>query len=404
MAGILLMVWMSTSDGATEPIIPSAPQLAATAYLLIDATTGKVLADHNSGQRLPLASLTKIMTSFVGAEAIQRGTIKLDDEVPVSVRAWKMEGSRMFIQEGTKVRLEDLVRGVVIQSGNDASVALAEHIAGSEDAFADLMNQHAIRLGMTDSHFVNSTGLPHENHYSTATDLAKLTVALINRFPKHFEIYREKSFVYNGISQMNRNSLLFRDKTVDGVKTGYTEAAGYCLVSSALRNGMRLVSVVMGATSEAARAAESQKLLTYGFRYYETVDLYKRDESLRKVRVWGGTHNSINLGLAENITITIPRGARDSLDAEMELASEIHAPLRQGQELGRLKITAAGTQTQSRPLVALNAVEEAGFFQRLMGLDKFVFPEDFWRRSTRTGPMRWKMRRRSSFPVITQSR
>jgi D-alanyl-D-alanine carboxypeptidase (penicillin-binding protein 5/6) len=359
----LLTIWLSVASAASEPIIPAPPQLAASAYLLIEATTGKVLVDFNSGQRLPPASLTKMMTSYVAASELERGTISKADMVSISVRAWRMQGSRMFIQEGTKVKLDDLLRGIVIQSGNDASVALAEHIAGSEEAFADLMNQHVLRLGMVDTNFVNSTGWPDENHYTSARDLANLAIGLINSHPEHYKIYSEKTFTFNDITQRNRNSLLFRDNTVDGVKTGHTEAAGYCLVSSAMRNGMRLVSVVMGANSESSRSTESQKLLTYGFRYFETVNLYKRNVSLRKVRVWGGTHQSINLGLEQDVVLTIPRGSRDNLMANVEINKEIHAPLQKGQQLGSLTI--AGGTSLSTPLVALNAVEEAGFFSQL---------------------------------------
>ncbi len=362
---LVTIFWMASSTGAYDPIIPAPPQLAASAYLLMDAKTGKVLVEHNSQQRLPPASLTKIMTSYIGASELARGTIALDDEVLISVKAWRMEGSRMFIQEGTSVRLDDLLRGVIIQSGNDASVALAEHIAGSEGAFADVMNQQSVRLGMSNSHFVNATGLPDEDHYTTAADLATLTIALINQFPEHYRIYSERTFTYNDIPQRNRNKLLFRDKTVDGVKTGHTEAAGYCLVASSERDGMRLVSVVMGTSSEAGRATESQKLLTYGFRYYETVDLYGGGDALKKVRVWGGTHDSIDLGLAAGISLTIPRGARDSLKANMQIDAEIHAPLVNGQELGTLTVSTGSSETLSRPLVALNAVSPAGFFSRM---------------------------------------
>jgi serine-type D-Ala-D-Ala carboxypeptidase (penicillin-binding protein 5/6) len=350
---------------ASEPIIPAPPQLAAQGYLLIDAVTGTVLVEHNSKQRLPPASLTKIMTSFVAATEIEGGTTGLQDSVNVSVKAWRMEGSRMFIKEGSQVTVQDLLRGIVIQSGNDASVALAEHIAGSEEAFVDVMNQQASRLGMKDTNFVNTTGLPDENHFTTAADLATLTIALIERFPEHYKLYSEKYFTYNNIRQPNRNSLLWRDNTVDGVKTGHTAAAGYCLVASAQRDGMRLVSVVMGTASEEARASESQKLMTYGFRYYETVALYSGDESLKKVRVWGGSHGSINLGLENDIVVTIPRGARDNLAAHMDISSEITAPLTKGQALGTLTVRMNEEVLLSSTLVALNAVEEAGFFSRL---------------------------------------
>ncbi|MDZ7684132.1 MAG: D-alanyl-D-alanine carboxypeptidase family protein [Gammaproteobacteria bacterium] len=290
---ILASLPMATT---AEAIIPAPPQLAAEAWMLVDGKTGEVLVEHNSEQRLPPASLTKIMTSYVAAAELKRGTISMNDMVNISVKAWRMEGSRMFIQEGTQVRFEDLLRGVIIQSGNDASVALAEHIAGGEDAFAGMMNQQAARLGMANTNFVNATGLPHENHYTTPADLVKLTRSLIRDYPDHYDMYAEKYFTYNDIRQPNRNSLLWRDPSVDGVKTGHTEAAGYCLIAAAERDGMRLVSVVMGADSEEARAMESQKLLTYGFRYFDTLELYAAGESLRDVRVWGGTDESLGSG------------------------------------------------------------------------------------------------------------
>ncbi len=370
---IFFMVALANCSFARVPIIPAAPQLAAEGYLLIDVKTGKVIVDYNSQQRLPPASLTKIMTSFVIATELENGTISDTDQVNISVKAWKMEGSRMFIQEGTRVAVEDLLRGIVIQSGNDASVAMAEHVAGSEDAFVDVMNQQAARLGMKDTHFMNATGLPDENHYSTAADLARLTTALINRFPEHYKLYSEKYFTYNEIKQPNRNLLLWRDNTVDGVKTGHTQAAGYCLVSSAQRDGMRLISVVMGTSSEEARATESQKLLTYGFRYFETVPLYSGDESLNKVRVWHGTHGSINLGLADDVVVTIPRGGRDSLSAHMDINTEIHAPFPKGEALGTLTITMGDDTLLTRPLVALNGVEEAGFFSSLWDSVSLIF-------------------------------
>ena len=368
--------WVAAGSVANEPvIIPEAPGIAANAWLLMDASTGKVLVEQNSQLRLPPASLTKIMTSYVAASELKNGGIKLDDEVLVSVESWKKEGSRMFIQEGTRVSVEDLIRGIVIQSGNDASVALAEHIAGSEDLFVDVMNQQADLLGMTDTHFMNATGLPDENHYTSARDLAKLSVALINNFPEHYKIYSEKSFTYNNISQRNRNTLLFRDNTVDGVKTGYTSAAGYSLVTSSRREDMRLITVVLGASSESSRANESQKLLTYGFRYFETVSLYRQNESLKKVRVWGGTDNAIDIGLAEDIVMTLPRGARNTLEASTIIHNnEVHAPLKVGQELGTLTVKFGDSgDANNYPVVALDKIYSAGFFSRLWGSIQLFF-------------------------------
>ena len=350
---------------AAPAITPLPPQLAAEGYLLIDAATGAALVEFNAEQRLPPASLTKIMTSYVAARAIESGTVSMDDEVNVSVKAWRMGGSRMFIREGTRVRLEDILRGIIIQSGNDASVALAEHIAGSEGAFVDVMNRYAVQLGMENTRFVNATGWPDDNHYTTARDLARLTVALINEYPAHYRMYSEKSFTYADIRQPNRNQLLMRDSSVDGVKTGHTEAAGYCLVASAVRDRMRLISVVMGASSQEVRASESQKLLTYGFRYFETARLYSSDESLRQVRVWGGRHQSVNLGIEEDLMVTISRGGRENLKAEISLDAEVHAPLERGDRLGELQISIPDGETMTIPLVAMNGVRESGFFASL---------------------------------------
>lgn len=347
------------------PIIPAPPQLAAEGYLLLDADTGRVLVEHNSEQRLPPASLTKIMTSYVAAEEIERGTLTETEEVDVSVKAWRMEGSRMFIQEGTKVSVDQLLKGIIIQSGNDASVAMAEHIAGGEDAFADVMNQHAMRLGMSDTNFMNATGLPDEDHYTTASDLAKLTIALINRHPEHYKIYSEKSFRYNEINQSNRNKLLWADRSVDGVKTGHTEAAGYCLVASAVRNNMRLISVVMGTKSEKARATESQKLLSYGFRYFETVRLYDAREILNTVRLWNAEVSSVSMGLGEAVVITLPRGSKGSLSAAMDVESVILGPISAGQALGQLTVSMGDNVVYEGPLIALADIPEAGFFKRM---------------------------------------
>lgn len=367
MRRLLLLLLICSQVNAAPAIIPAPPQLAASGYLLIDARTGKALVEQNAEQRLPPASLTKIMTSYVAAKELALGTISLEDEVDISVEAWRTEGSRMFVREGTKVRLEDLIRGIVIQSGNDASVAVAEHIAGSEAAFADVMNQYAVQLGMVGTNFANSTGLPDDSHYTTAHDLALLTTALINEFPEHYAIYKERSFTYGAPGeqpkrQANRNKLLFRDSTVDGVKTGHTKAAGYCLVASAVRDDMRLISVVMGATSEESRARESQKLLTYGFRYFETARLYGAEEVLKQVRVWGGQHGSIRMGLAEDLLLTIPRGSRQNLQATLSFIDEVHAPVAQGDQLGTLTVTLPEGREISLPLKALNPVKEAGFF------------------------------------------
>ena len=369
----MVAVWGAMTATAAPIIIPAAPQIGAESYLLIDAATGDVLASENARMRLPPASLTKIMTSYIIADEIEQGRITQDDRVPISVKAWRMEGSRMFIREGTEVSVADLLRGIVIQSGNDASVAMAEYIAGDEEAFAGLMTQTAKSLGMNNTNFMNATGLPDEMHYTTAEDLAILTRALINRFPEHYAIYSEKYFSYNDIRQANRNALLWRDDSVDGVKTGHTQAAGYCLVASAMENDTRLISVVMGARDERTRAAESQKLLNYGFRYYETVNLYAAGSSLKRVRVWSGLHESLEVGLDDAITLTIPRGGRDQLKAEINLQDVIEAPIERGKSLGALTLSLGDEMLVERPVVALNPVQEAGWLSSTLDDVQLMF-------------------------------
>ncbi|QSR33795.1 serine-type D-Ala-D-Ala carboxypeptidase [Marinobacterium iners] len=361
---VLLMLVASTAQ-AVSALIPAPPQIAARAYLVMDADTGHVIAADREDERFPPASLTKMMTSYVVEYEIAKGNIALEDMVLVSEKAWRTGGSRMFIQEGTQVSVDDLLHGVIIQSGNDASVALAEHIAGSERAFADLMNQHARLLGMENTHFENATGLPAEDHYSTAIDLAKLGKALINEFPQHYALYSQKYFTYNNIRQPNRNKLLWRDDSVDGIKTGHTDEAGYCLVASAERDDMRLISVVMGSSSEEVRAQESQKLLSYGFRYYRTHALYEAGQVLRDEKVWAGSRDQIRLGVAENLAVTVPRGQTDQLEASIELDKVIKAPVASGDVLGQVQITLQGERVASVPLVALEAVPEGGLFKRI---------------------------------------
>jgi D-alanyl-D-alanine carboxypeptidase (penicillin-binding protein 5/6) len=358
---------------ASPALIPSAPQVSASSYILMDATSGDILIAEDSHKRLPPASLTKMMTAYIVEHEVAEGRINLYDQVPISVKAWKTGGSKMFIKEGTKVVLEDLLKGVVIQSGNDASIALAEYVAGSESAFADIMNQQAKLLGMKDTNFENSTGLPSENHYTTAFDLALLAQAIIMNYPEQYLMYAEKYFTYNSIRQPNRNRLLWRDKSVDGLKTGHTEEAGYCLVSSAERDGMRLISVVMGTNSENARAQESQKLLNYGFRYFETHNLYNAGASLIESTVWLGLASKVQLGLAKEVIITIPRGQKDALKAELLVDPIVKAPLTVGQKLGQLEVTLKGEIIVSEPLVALEPVPEAGFFKRLWDSIKLFF-------------------------------
>ena len=359
---ILACTWIPVQ--AAPVIIPAAPQLAASSYLLVDTDSGEVLVAQNTEQRLPPASLTKIMTGYVVAEELRQKTISLDDEVHISVEAWRTQGSRMFVREGTRVRLEDLLRGVIIQSGNDASVALAEHVAGSEAGFADVMNQYAQLLGMDNTHFVNSTGLPDDNHYTTATDLARLTRSLIDRHPEHYRMYLERNFTYNDIRQSNRNLLLWRDPSVDGVKTGHTDASGYCLVASAKRNDMRLVSVVINSPTADSRTRDSLTLLNYGFRYFETYHLYQADQVLRRMRVFGGSQPDVPLGLREELFVTLPRGLRESVEVMLAIPSVLKAPVETGAELGTLTLSVQDEVVKTVPLQALYGVPQAGFLAR----------------------------------------
>lgn len=350
------------------PPIPAAPQLQATGYLLIDATNGEVLVEQNADQPLPPASLTKMMTAYIAEREIAEGRISFDDKVPVSIKAWKTGGSRMFIREGTEVRLEDLLRGIVIQSGNDASVAVAEYIAGSEDIFADVMNQTAVSLGMTNTQFKNSTGLPQEGHYTTAKDLGILAARTIADFPETYAIYKEKNFTYNGIKQANRNSLLFRDPSVDGLKTGHTEEAGYCLVASAERDGFRLISVVMGTASEKAREQETTKLLQYGFRYFSGQTVFAAGQPLPESarKVWFGESEMVELAPTEPLYVTLPLGRESAIQATLDAPDTLDAPLEAGAIVGNVKIMLGERILAESPVAVAEAVPEGGFFKRMI--------------------------------------
>jgi len=347
-------------------LVPAPPQIDATGYLLVDMHSGRVLVEKNADARLEPASLTKIMTAHVVFDELRKGNLKMSDMVHVSEKAWRTEGSRMFIEVNTKVSVEDLLKGLIIQSGNDAAVALAEHIAGSEDAFANLMNEHAAQLGMRDTHFVNSTGLPDEYHYTTPRDIVKVTEASIRDYPELYKLYAVKEFSYNNINQPNRNNLLWRDKSVDGVKTGHTEAAGFCLVSSAKREGMRLIAVVMGTESMKARIKESQALLNYGFRFFETHRLYGAGTVLANARVWMGENEQLGLGLSEDLYITIPRRQYDKLQARTEITPNIEAPVNKGQALGEVVIELPDQEVARVPLVALGDMAEGGIWRKMV--------------------------------------
>jgi D-alanyl-D-alanine carboxypeptidase (penicillin-binding protein 5/6) len=369
----LLLLFFCNALLAAPQLIPSPPKIKARGYMLVDFTSGHVIAESNANERMEPASLTKMMTSYVLAHEISQGRMTLDEEVRISEKAWRMPGSRMFIEVGKRIAVEDLLKGMIIQSGNDATVALAEHVAGSEDAFAALMNAHAQRLGLTGTHFVNSTGMPHKEHYSTPRDLVYLARVLIRDFPEHYKWYAIKEMTYNGIKQSNRNRLLWRSADVDGVKTGHTESAGYCLVASAMRDGMRLLSVVLGTKSENARADESQKLLTYGFRFFETRQLFASGESLKTVRVWKGESEELKLGLHEDLLITFPRGQYDKLKAHMNIDEQIMAPISEGEKLGSVNVTLGGDELASRDLIALDNVGEGGLWHTLVDEVKLLF-------------------------------
>lgn len=350
---------------ANARMIPTAPSLNAKSWLLMDALTGHVITEYNADERLPPASLTKMMTAYIASERIDAGELKMTDMVPISEKAWRKGGSKMFVRVGTQVSVEDLLRGVIIQSGNDASIALAEYIAGGEDAFADLMNKTASQLGMNGSHFQNATGWPAEQHYTTTRDLATLARHIIYDHPKHYALYAEKEFTYNEIRQPNRNTLLWQDTAVDGIKTGHTEEAGYCLVSSAKMEDIRLIAVVMGTNSEKERAAESRKLITYGFRFFETAKSYDAQTTLIEPEIWKGKVDTIKLGVAEDLYVTIPRGASKDVTAELEVPELLEAPIALNQQVGTIKLTLDGNVISTRPLVALEAVEEGGLFTRM---------------------------------------
>ena len=361
----LLAVLIAASSFAAEVPVPAPPQIGARSYLLMDFASNRVLVEQAADEPVEPASLTKLMTAYAVFKALDQGQIRLDDKVRVSEKAWRTQGSRMFIEVGTEVSVEDLIRGMIIQSGNDASVALAEHVAGSEETFAGLMNQYAGLLGMTGSHFQNATGLPGDNHVMTARDVAKLSQAIIGEFPDRYGYYSEREFTYNGIRQHNRNTLLWRDNSVDGLKTGHTDAAGYCLVTSAERDGMRLIAVVLGTPSENARADASQSLLSYGFRFFETHRLYASGEEITTARVWKGDPQIAALGLTQDLYVTIPRGQYESLSAVMDLSTDLIAPLTTDSAVGPVRVSLGGEPVTDMPLVVLNDVAEAGFLGRL---------------------------------------
>ena len=365
LAGLLFSVATISSAGMITPN-PTAPSIAGTAHILQDYDSGHILMSENADERLPPASITKLMTSYVVSQEIHDGNIKLDDEVLISEKAWRMIGSRSFIEVNTKVTVEALLRGMIVQSGNDAAVALAEHVAGSEEVFAQMMNQYAQKLGMVNTNYQNATGLPGPEHYTTAHDIAILSAALIRDFPEHYQWYAEKEYTYNGITQHNRNKLLWRDNTVDGLKTGHTEEAGYCLSASAKRDGMRLIAVVLGTASENARAQEIQKMFNFGFRFFETHQLYAADEAITQTKVWKGQTDQLNLGLAQPLSITVPRGRYKDLQASTNIQQPAVAPVAKGTELGEVEIRLGDEVVATRKLVAVEEVEKGSWWRRIL--------------------------------------
>lgn len=355
--------------GAADFDVPPPPAIGAGAYILVDHESGRVLASLNADQRMEPASITKLMTAYVVFRAIREQRIGLNDLVPISETAWrsggaKSGGSTTFLDVGSRVPVETLLQGMIIQSGNDASVALAEHVSGTEEAFAGLMNRYAKDLGLAASNFRNSTGLPDPEHYTTAADIARLGSAIVREFPEYYRWYSEKQFTYNGITQGNRNGLLFRDPTVDGMKTGYTESAGYCLVTSALRDGMRLVSVVLKTESPRARERASEALLAYGFRFYETRPLFAAGKPVQNVRVWKGEADNVDLGVARSLAVTLPRGAGDSLATQLELPPQVVAPLSPEVEVGRIRVVLGNETVAEASLVPLASVPEGSLWQQ----------------------------------------
>lgn len=361
---LLFLVFISSSAGAQNMPVPQPPIIGAKSYLLVDGTTGAELASLNPDERLAPASLTKLMTAYAIFRALDEGQIALDDQVTVSEKAWRTPGSRMFIEVGSRVKVEDLLLGMIVQSGNDASVALAEHTAGTEAVFAEVMNRYAAQLGMTGSHFENATGLPGDEHYSTARDIAIVARAMINEFPDYYAWYSVKSFKYNDIEQPNRNSLLWRDPTVDGMKTGFTDDAGYCLVSAALRDGMRVVSVVLGTSNEKARVDGSQALINYAFRFFETRLLYEAGQPVAVARIWNGAREQTPLGLADDLYVTIPRGSFDNVESVLNMPATLMAPVAAGQPIAELKVSLNGETLLTTPLRALEENPDGSLWQR----------------------------------------
>jgi len=360
----LLLATLPVFAASPSPSLPPAPDIAARSYILVDFATGQTLQQRGGDERVEPASLTKLMTAYLTFAALHQGVIKSNQELPVSERAWRAEGSRMFIQPNTPVSVDDLIRGMIVQSGNDACITLAEGIAGSEEEFVRRMNLEARRLGMNNTNFMNSTGLPHPQHYTTARDLSLLARAIIRDFPEYYPLYSLREYKYNNITQANRNRLLWQDPTVDGMKTGHTESAGFCLIASAKRDSRRLLSVVLGTTSESMRASESQKLLNYGFQNFDTHHLYQKGQVVANLPVWKGSENILKAGVAQDFSVSLPKGQYARLKAALVSKQPLLAPLAAGQQVGTIRLTLDDKPYAEYQLVAIEGVARANFFKR----------------------------------------
>ncbi len=368
---LLIFFLLSISNISSQTLIPDPPEVNAKSYILVEAHTNEIISEQNADLPSGLASLTKIMTGYVVADQIEKGFISKEDQVLISEVCWRMEGSRMFIQEGKRVSVDDLLKGMIIQSGNDASCALAEHVAGTQGDFAVLMNEYASELGMLDSNFVNPTGLPDVNHYSTARDLAKLSISTINDFPEHYSLYKEKEFTFDDIRQLNRNSLLWQDDSVDGIKTGHTNDSGYCLAGSAIRGETRFVSIVLNSASEKTRIRDTRRLLDYAFRFYQTKTIVKAYEPLTTVDVWAGIDEKVSLGLGSDLKITLQRNKFKNLELDLPSSLGVRAPISKDQKLDELILLSNGERIQSYDLVAITAVKKKSFISALW--DNIIF-------------------------------
>jgi D-alanyl-D-alanine carboxypeptidase (penicillin-binding protein 5/6) len=361
---VVLLVAFATADAAVKTPVPGPPIIGAKSFLLLDGNTGTEMASLEADKRLAPASLTKLMTAYVVFRALAEDQISLEDEVTVSEKAWRTQGSRMFIEVGSRVSVQDLLLGMIVQSGNDASVALAEHVAGTEAVFTDLMNQYAAQLGMTATNFTNATGLPHEDHYSTARDLGNVARRIITQFPEYYKWYSIKEYEYNDIKQPNRNNLLWRDESVDGMKTGRTDDAGYCLVSSAKRDGMRVISVVLGTASAKTRIDGSQALINYGFRFFETRLIYRGGDTVTQAKIWKSEKEFTPLGVTEDLFVTIPRGSFDDVETVLNMPATLMAPVAKGQPLAELQISLNGDTLVNKALQALHDNPSGSLWQR----------------------------------------